>query len=369
MFAEHIRLLPQIRMQVAILCASIFANLLCAPMQSWPTFTIALAMLPKPTSAGVADPSAWRLIGLVPIVLKLLIYVNLQYLRPQFALAYPAFVMELADRPGAADMMLGVVHALRQRADYRRGLAILRYDLYKAFAHVERRHLADASAWAGANPHNVRFMLLTMARVEYDIRCPLPGDTKPWAPTRGVCQGRPDSTEAFVLVACWALREAWQHCQDHALGMKCNDLYLPWLLYIDDLVIFAHNAAMLETIATLVWKAFHSVGLVLAWTKVKWVASKYLVRREISIVGRNLAAQPLGTSVKVLGLQVTAEGHLPNMEQAKRSRLNWHLQSVLRPVRGLLPVDALARRIDLRLSGVLAWALHLLHLLLLLPDG
>jgi hypothetical protein len=137
-------------------------------------------------------------------------------------------------------------------------------------------------------------------------------------------------------------------------------VYLPWLLYIDDLVIFAHNAAMMETIATLVFQAFHSVGLVLAWPKVKWVASKYLVRREINIMGRNLAAQPLGTSVKVLGLQVTAEGHLPNMEQAKRSRLNWHLQSVLRPVRGLLPVDALARRIGLRLSGVLAWALHLL---------
>ena len=72
-YAEHLRLLPEIRTQVAIMCANVFASLLCAPMESWPVFTIVLAMLPKPAKPGDADPSAWRLIGLLPIVLTLLI--------------------------------------------------------------------------------------------------------------------------------------------------------------------------------------------------------------------------------------------------------------------------------------------------------
>ena len=69
--------------------------------------------------------------------------------------------------------------------------------------------------------------------------------------TNGLGQGRCDSTGAFAAVLEHCLTPVYHECVDQGLGLPIAGMSgrLPWLIWVDDIILLAESSRQLEQLA------------------------------------------------------------------------------------------------------------------------
>jgi hypothetical protein len=157
---------------------------------------------------------------------------------------------------------------------------MLKLDLSKAFDTLPWWLVRDALMWAGVPAHLVEFVLRSLRVSQYHVQHPAWDEYVRLTPGRGVTHGRPDGPDIFAIGLRFLLRDLWDLCQTEGLGLPLRGgVCLPWLAYVDYIVVLATRANAAQRIGNLLLRALRAGGLTFNMSKFQWVLSRQCAAR------------------------------------------------------------------------------------------
>ncbi|CAE7710560.1 unnamed protein product, partial [Symbiodinium sp. CCMP2456] len=164
-------------------------------------------------------------------------------------------------------------------------------------------------------PFELRYLLRLLAENDM-MGCAPGGASVSIRANRGIRQGSPESAELFgLIVAAIVTKQKVSH-KWVAPGPPLEDVPADVGCYQDDIFLWGENPYKIAKNISLLADALREVGLQLATEKTAIISSKYYKGvRHMMVDGRHVDMLPLGSSLRVLGLDFDLDA--PAHQQAK----------------------------------------------------
>jgi len=125
--------------------------------------------------------------------------------------------------------------------------------------------------------------------------------------TRGVAQGTKSGPKLCAAALHQCLQPVWEACQANRLGFCTESIYIPFVLFCDNIFIFAHSTHDFVAIADLLKNALEAAGWRLPDDRMECQANRHVDPTTWLALSR-FKLQPAGHSFKLLGSKGSVAG-------------------------------------------------------------
>ena len=280
-----------------------------------------LALLPKvrcPTCPGELRPIAMSSAAF-KVMSRVVINRSFRHLRQPCPWSTSGSGRSCADLVGC----IGRVRDMTR--EWRLGMVIIKLDIRGAFDCLDRmavvryvqRHLQGCQM-----PFEERFLLKLLA--ENQLIGSAPGGAKvAIRANRGIRQGSPESAELFGMIVSEIITDLKTNGMWKMPAGELSDMPADIGSYQDDIVLWGDNVGIMSKNIKALADRLRGVGLQLATNKTKIIASKYYKgTRTVMIDGEKVDIQPLGTSLRVVGVDFDLDA-TPGQQAKELMRRVW----------------------------------------------
>ena len=264
---------------------------------------VEVALLPK--SSVVHHPKGLRPISLLPLLRNLLGRLVLTMTGDSLAETGP---WQFAYKSGyqVIDLTL-LVNLMGQKCTEWAFPFILGVtDIPKCFDEVHHEHLLQTLTQKGVCPAITAWFLREMRATRLHMRvCGVEID--PVSASRGIPQGSQYGPRLCTAALHTCIEPVWLSCQRDGLGFYTDSGYIPFVLFCDNLFIFAHSAADFLVIYERLQLSLAAAGWRLPDDRLKYQCNLFMQTSRARRL-EMFKEKPPGSSSKVLGSQVNANG-------------------------------------------------------------